>query len=399
MEHTGSPDRQPRRRRRGRLSAALVGSIALVVAFAGCAGGSSGGGETVKIGLAAPLTGVLGAVGTQQRDAVELAVQEANDSGRLGAGVRVELVEQDTKADQAATIAATEKLLSGGATAIIGGTTTSEAAVIKPRSSKAGVPFFVLSSLDPTMAEAGVAFRAAPLPASPGSVTEQAAQLLGKMNLKTAYLGNTVDNDGQKSDAASWASYLQKNGVEVLGTAGVNTGDTNFAGPVAQIVDARPDLVVVSMLPGQDAGFVKALRDRGYAGKIASYTSLSTPAAYQLAGDTLAGTYVATVFQPQAQIPATQEFVESFTAKYGQTPTYLNAIGYAAATLLLDSLANAGDKGDPASLAKAASAVTTADTVYGPVRMEKAQAFVDGELPMAVWAAGGKLVPWRGSTG
>jgi branched-chain amino acid transport system substrate-binding protein len=378
----------------------IVGGVVLALALAGCSGAASSGGSTgsavtVKVGLAVPLTGSLSAVGIQHQDGVNLAVKEANAANALGNGSTIEIEAQDTKADQAETIAVTQKLLSDGVTAVIGGTSTPEASVIKPRTAKEGVPFFLLASLDPTLNQPGVAYRAAPLPSSPGSADEQASQLLGKMKLKTAYIGNTVNNDGQKADAAAWTTYLGQNGINVLGTAGVNSGDTNFASQAAQVISAKPDLTVVSMLPGQDAGFVKALRDGGYTGTIASYASLSTPASFALAGETLTGTYVATIFQAQAQVTQTQDFVKAFEAEYNREPTYSNAIGFATAQLLIQGLKNSSSTADPAALAKATDAITSADTVYGPVKYENAQGYVNGELPMSVWKTGGVLAPWR----
>lgn len=391
----------PGSRRSVRFAAgAVLTAAALAVTACSSEGGEGGGGGSseevvVKVGFALPLTGVISGTGVSQQEGARLAVEEANESGYLGEGVTIELVEQDTKGDPAETISATEKLLSSGVVAIVGGTTTSEAGVIKPRTSSAGVPLVLLSTLDPSMAESPYAFRQIPLASSPDGANSQAAQALAAEGLKTAYVAWTTDNDGQKADAESWMAELEKNGVEIVGTSGANTGDSNFAGPAAQIVDADPDLVVISFLPGQDAGFVKALRDRGYSGKIASYQSLATQAAYDLAGDTLDGAVVASIFQPQASFDATRSFVANFEAKYDRAPHIQNAIGYAAATLLIEGMKNASDVTDGASITAALEAITTRDTVYGPVRMENGQAYVDGELPLAVWEPGGVINAWR----
>jgi branched-chain amino acid transport system substrate-binding protein len=394
MERTIHLGTTARLRRLGAI--ALAGTVAL--AFAGCASAtpssSSSASTTLQVGLAVPLTGAISAAGIPQQQGAELAVKEINDSHYIP-GVQIQLSEVDTKADQAEAIAATQKLISGGAVAVLGGTTTGEAGVIKPRTTKAKVPFMILSSLDPTMAESPVSFREVPLASSTGGANAQAAKALAAEGVKTAVVAHTTDNDGQAADAASWTKELQANGVKVVLQTGANSADTNLSGPAAQVVSAKPDLLIVSMLPGQDANFVKAVRDLGFTGKVASYQSLSTAAAYALAGSDLDGTVVAALFQPQADFAETKTFVKNFTAAYNKAPNIQNAIGYAATWLLADGMKGASKPSDPASIDTALSKIKKRDTVFGPVTFDNGQAFVHGDLPLAVWKPGGQLAPWR----
>lgn len=373
-------------------------TVASAIALAGCqGGGSSGGGEatTVEVGLVVPLTGVVSSAGVPQQEGVELAVEQINSSGYLGDGVEISITEADTESDPAKAIAAAQKVLSGGAVAVIGGTSTPEAGVIKPRTVAANVPLALLSSLDPTLTEAPSVFRSLPLPSAPGGANAQAAKQFASEGVKTAMVAVTADNDGQVSDTESWVTYLEDAGVQVVGRASANTGDTNLTGPAAQVADANPDLLIISMLPGQDAAFAKAVRDSGFAGRIGSYQSLSTQAAWELAGKALDGVVVATVYSPGADFPELKEFTSSFAEKYDRQPNIQNAVGYTAAWFLARGMKDSGDPTSSEAIAEALADVTSLDTVFGPVRFDNGQAFVDGELPLAIWTADGTLEPWR----
>lgn len=71
--------------------------ISLVVLLLGA--GCGGDGEVVKIGVIAPLTGPLESLGHGIRTSVELAVEQANDTGGVG-GRRIEVVALDDASDR-----------------------------------------------------------------------------------------------------------------------------------------------------------------------------------------------------------------------------------------------------------------------------------------------------------
>ena len=86
------------------LSVALVTAMA-VTCLAGCgsggqqsADGSSGSGETFKIGGIGPLTGAAAVYGIAVKNGAELAVKEINAAGGIG-GVQIEMNYQDDEHD------------------------------------------------------------------------------------------------------------------------------------------------------------------------------------------------------------------------------------------------------------------------------------------------------------
>ena len=78
--------------------------------------------DTVKIGVAQPLSGPIAALGQDLLNGVRLAVEEFNQSGLIIGGKRVglEIVAMDDQSDPAAGKAAAQRLVDAGVVAVIG---------------------------------------------------------------------------------------------------------------------------------------------------------------------------------------------------------------------------------------------------------------------------------------
>ena len=104
-------------RRRFSVSLALT-TIATAVLLAGC----SKVPDTIKIAVAQPLSGPLGALGQDLLNGVNLAVAELNKGGYVVDGKRVtlEVVSVDDKADAATGKAVAQQLVDAGVVAVVG---------------------------------------------------------------------------------------------------------------------------------------------------------------------------------------------------------------------------------------------------------------------------------------
>src|SRR3954467_2863149 len=84
---------------------AAIPAIVGIIAVAGCGsnkssggGTGSGGGNTVVIGMSAPLTGPLSALGLGMKNSVDLAVKQANDANKID-GWTIKFEPKDDQAD------------------------------------------------------------------------------------------------------------------------------------------------------------------------------------------------------------------------------------------------------------------------------------------------------------
>ena len=111
-------------------------------------GGNKQTGDTIKIGVNLELSGAVAGYGSQEKDGIELAVEQINNDGGI-LGKKVELVVKDNKSDnnEAATAAA-NLATNDDAVAIIGPATSGASKAVIPNITKAQVPFITPSGTD-----------------------------------------------------------------------------------------------------------------------------------------------------------------------------------------------------------------------------------------------------------
>jgi branched-chain amino acid transport system substrate-binding protein len=97
-------------------------ALAPLAATSGLITGCSKVPDTIRIGVAQPLSGPLAALGQDLLNGVTLAVEELNKAGYTvdGKRVKLELVAQDDRSDPAAGKAAAQQLVESGVVAVIG---------------------------------------------------------------------------------------------------------------------------------------------------------------------------------------------------------------------------------------------------------------------------------------
>src|SRR5689334_10555600 len=104
----------------------LLAIAGIGLATTGCGGGSSSGsgasagsGQPIKVGVIVSLTGNYAPLGTEDKKAIELAVQQINDKGGL-LGRKIELTEKDDKSMPDQSVLAWGELKGAGVAAVIG---------------------------------------------------------------------------------------------------------------------------------------------------------------------------------------------------------------------------------------------------------------------------------------
>jgi len=110
----------------------------------------------------------------------------------------------------------------------------------------------------------------------------------------------------------------------------VKRGDTDFSAVVTQINEATPDSVFFSGYYAEAAPFVQQLRDGGFAGVFVSADGTKSRAFVEQAGESSDGAMLSCPCSP-----ATPEFAEEYSAKFGQEPGAYSAEAYDLGTILL----------------------------------------------------------------
>ncbi|MDW3214718.1 MAG: ABC transporter substrate-binding protein [Ilumatobacteraceae bacterium] len=344
------------------------------------------------IGFEALTSGPAAFAGVPLANGANLAVKIINEEGLLGEGVTLRMDEEDAGGDAAKAIGIVEGFLSDDVSAVLCCALSSVAGSVKPILANAQTAGVVTSAILPGLNEPPYMYRPVLLLGDP-AYKEMIDGLNSDGSMSTGVIVVTADNDGMTNEGVIWADAFSGAGIEVLETVDTATGDTDFSGPATQIIDENPDVVALSML-GQEATLLaKALRDRGYEGRLVTTYGISNAANYEIGGDTLDGIIFPIAFTPQMTTPEAVAFTEAYEAEHGEVPDVFAAQGYTAVLVAAEGLRLAGT-GDSEAVAQAMAGITEMTTPYGQIVFEDGQASLASPTTFMQWNADGSQTIW-----
>lgn len=364
-----------RRAARGPLSTmGLVAAAAL--ALGGLACGGAGGGDTVKVGLNAELTGEMPAVGASSKNAAELFVEQVNGRGGLdvaGKKMQLELVTADNgaKADQAA--AAAQRLISQDNVVAMVGPNASVAAI--PASEIAenlGTPMITPWSTNPkttlnatTGQPKANVFRAC-------FIDTFQAKVLGrfvreKLEAETAAVLYDVASEAPNGQATLFRETFQGLGGRVVAFETYTTGDRDFSAQLTKIKAANPQVLFLPAYYNDVPLIAQQARRLGITAQLVGSDAWSSPEIIELGGADVEGSYFCNHYSSQIATDVAKKFIADYKAKYGQDPDDVAALTYDAIGLLAQAITDAGST-DRGAVREALSRVQDYPGVTGTMR-------------------------------
>ncbi len=202
------------------------------------------GDGTLKIGTLLPETGTLAALGPPEAAAVQLAIQDINESGGV-LGNPVEVTGGDS-GDTSTNIAnqTVDRLLSQNVDVIIGAASSGVSFTVIDKITGAGVVQFSPANTSPDFTDYeddGLYFRTAPSDVLQGrilgeQVIEEGNATVGIIALQDPYGEGLAENV---------ASTIEASGGEVVATEIYDPQAQNFDAEIQSLVSADPDAIVV----------------------------------------------------------------------------------------------------------------------------------------------------------
>lgn len=312
------------------LAGAVAGALAISLAVPAGAAGS------IKIGVAAPITGPIAKMGTDIRNGVELAVQDQNARGGV-LGQKVELVVGDDKADPREGITVANKLVQSGVLGVIGHLNSG---ISIPASKEVYAPAKVVmitpASTNPELTERGLknVFRCIGRDDQQG---KDAAEFALKAGYRSAVILHNKNAYGQGL-AEVFRDHFRKGGGNVLMYDGIQTGDKDFSAILTRVRSRKPDLVFFGG-EYQDGGLlVQQSRKVGLKAPFMGGDGLFDPLFIKLAGKKAAEGALVT-FPP---FDRAGRFAQAYQAKFGSEPGAYSGYSYDAAMILMDAIRRAG---------------------------------------------------------
>lgn len=348
--------------------------------LAGCGGsGSNGnkveeGASSIKIGLSYELTGAVATYGQSSVDGVKMAIDEVNAAGGIN-GKTIELVEYDTKSDEAEATTLGKRLMGQDKVLAILGPATSGAFKAEiPDANNYKVPVISGSATanDVTVANGKVqeyAFRICFSDSyQGGAMARYAAENLGA---KTAVIYKDSGSDYAIGLAEGFTKSFTEAGGSILKEESYSTNDKDFKAVLTSIKDLNADVIFI---PGyyQQAGLIiKQARELGINVPILGADGFDSPDLIGLAGaENLNNVFFTNHYSSLDQDPTVQGFIAAFKEKYGREPDAFNALGYDEAKFLCDALSRC-ESLDSVSLQKALSETKDFKAVTGTLSVDE----------------------------
>ena len=317
----------------------------------------------IAIGAVHPITGRLGLDNPPLGQGFELAVTEINNSQL--SNVNIKLIVEDGQSTVEGAVEAFNKLIhQDGVSAILGPATSMQAQAVFPTAQQNRVV-----TISPTSAARGLSaigdfiFRTAlttdVLIPSGVRITQEK---LGYTKVATIY--DEIDLFSTDSDAVV-KEALTANGVEILTTETLQTGETDFSAQLTRIKDSNPDAIFISAAVTETPEIMIQGRQLGIPADVPFLISVTFASSQiELAGDAAEGAIIFTSWVSTADTPGNQTFVQHYRAKYGAEPSPWAAQSYAALYILAEAIVNAQST-DATAIRDALANIENFDTVLG----------------------------------
>lgn len=297
--------------------------------------------DTVTIGAVFGLSEAVSVYGVSQQQAVNLAVEEINNSGYLGEGRTLNVLFEDSAGNRDQAISAMTKLVeTDQVLAVLGPTLSSEAFAADPIAQENGTTVLGVSNTALGLTDMGDYIFRNSLPEAaviPGTIA-QAKDNLGLTRVGLFY-GN--DDDFTVSGYEVFRQAVQDNGIEILGEETFAKGDVDFNAQLTNLISQNPDALVVSALAAEATQIILQARALGYNGPIIGGNGFNSPAVLNDTGEASEGLIVGGAWNYGNPNPteSSERFIEMYEATYdGQSPDQFAAQAYTGAWLVATAI-------------------------------------------------------------
>lgn len=313
----------------------ITAYCSLFTVFSGCAKKE----DTVKIGVAGPMTGDQAKMGADLKNGVELAVSEWNEkSGVLGK--KIELLVEDDQHDPKFAVTVANKLSNSGVAGVIGHWNSSASIPASEVYKDRGyIPMITPASTNPQLTERGFenVFRICGRDDQQGMI---AAEFVIK-SLKIQKVAIIHDKTTYGQGIADEFKKALGNKAAIVYYGIVIQGDKDFRAVLTSIKDKGPELIYFGGIYPEAGLLVKQAKELGIKAPFMSGDGTIDKEFIKIAGrENSEGTFL--TFSPDpSNIPSAKAFLDKYHSKYGEHGPY-SIYAYDAANILLTGIKNAG---------------------------------------------------------
>ena len=302
--------------------------------------------ETVKIGFIGPLTGGNAAIGIGLKNSAELAVKQANESGKYK--TKFELVVVDDGGDPSTAVSAANKLIADkGVVAVFGHFNSGAALATVPIFHKNGMPILVTAAIHPDITKGQF---------------KEVTRIMTAANVQNEFAGNLATQewgvkkialihdktDYGKTNATQFAEAAKKNGATIISEDGISVGQQDFAALLTKIKAENPEAIYFGGV-ATEAGLLKR----------------------KIAGDAAQGMIAFNIGKPLEDLPGGKAFIKAYDdAKFAEPHETYGHFAYDSANIVMAAIDKAGTT-DRAKIAEAIRATSNFPGVIGETSFDQ----------------------------
>jgi branched-chain amino acid transport system substrate-binding protein len=348
---------------------AAAASLFSLFVLPGC---KSGGGETIKVGEFASLTGKEATFGTSSHEGTLLAIEQVNAAGGV-LGKKIELLTEDdqTKAGEPAN--AVNKLISkDGVVAVLGEVASSRSLEAAPICQQNKIPMISPASTNPTVTQEGdYIFRVCFNDTFQGGALANFAS--GTLKAKKVAIFTDVKSDYSKGLAKSFKEKYSAGGGLVGIELDFNGGDKDFKGQLTAIKSDAPDAIFLPGYYNDVALICIQAKQLGMNIPIFGGDGWESESLLTIGKDAMEGHYFSTHCSIEQPTPEMTSFVTAYKKRFGgKSPDAMAVLGYDSAMVLVDSIKRAGST-QSAALRDAVAATRNFSGASGKISLNAAR--------------------------
>src|SRR3989440_9780650 len=352
------------------LGSCLTAALALFVAGASAAFAAD---QVIKIGGLLPTSGPGSYFGAQDKQGIELALEEINKTGVNG--VKLEIQYEDSACSPLPATQAAKRLLEQYKPDIVIGEECSDATLaVMPVLAQAKVPLLNAGSSSIKVTEPGNPWIFRIMPNEVMQGVDIATNAYKRLNARTAVLLYENTNAGI-GNAKVFGDTFKSLGGQILADIGFGRDVNDFTAIATRIAGlGKVDVIPTYTLEGQGLRITQALAQasvtKGGGGQSIQLGTIWLPFGFEQKAGKAALGYVRIVqFDPPDKREVVQNFIRSFKAKYGQEPTHINAHAFDQILVVADVIRRGGK--DSQSIRDIMAATKDFSGVTGSVEFDK----------------------------
>lgn len=305
---------------------------------------------TIKLGMGFALSGPYETPTKGHRSAMEMAVEDVNNSGILGAA-KFEIAREDSMHTVEGAINAFQKLVvTDKVLATFGPPTGPQSMSALPVAQKTGVLAFASSTLASVPKIGDYVFVTSPIIID--MIPSALDKIVAARNIKTVAMLTQKDYPAGVQSSVVRRQEFKKLGVEIiLDEEGLKT-DTNFSTTITKIMNKKPDMVIVDGDDPHDPLFLRQLKNAGYKGTIMAGTATVPPKVTSSNPVAFEGVINLVGWMPDMPNASdkAKDFTKRFKEKYGFLPDQFAVGVYDNVWLLANAIKQVGSVSDSKAL-------------------------------------------------